>query len=339
MEVLLLLTADGWEDKEMKFVILGSGNIANTYLSAIEKIPDAEAVAIISRNPATVKNNIPAFSSLAKVNIDFDAVIICTPNGFHHVGAIESAELGKHVLCEKPIDISIESIDKMIDSCSKNSVKLGVAYQRRFSSDNPIVKKMIDSGDLGKIFAVELSVKNYRDDNYYNSADYRGTYKIDGGGPFIQQASHYIDLYNWFFGKPEKLVSKIGTFIHNIEVEDHGTVICSHKNGMIGTITASTATKPGFPAKLEIYTDKGYLIMENDIITHWDIDGIENPSNVTDVNLHSGSSNHFVNDTKNHEAIIVDFINAVKENRDPLITGEDAKISTVIILDIYQNQF
>lgn len=323
----------------MKFVILGSGNIANTYLSAIEKISEAEAVAIVSRNPSSVKKNIPVFSSLANVNVDFDAAIICTPNGLHHVGAIESSELGKHVLCEKPIDISIESIDKMIDSCKKNNVKLAVAYQRRKSSDNPTVKKMIESGELGKIFAVELSVKNYRDDNYYNSADYRGTYKIDGGGPFIQQASHYIDLYYWFFGKPEKLISKLGTFVHDIEVEDHGTVICSHKNGMIGTITASTATKPGFPAKLEIYTDKGYLTMENDIIKMWDIEGIDNPSEVTDVNLHSGSSNHFVNDTKNHEAIILDLINAIKENKDPLVTGESAKISTEIILDIYQNQF
>lgn len=98
------------------------------------------------------------------MNIDLDAVIICTPNGLHHISAIEAAKLGKHVLCEKPIDITLEAIDQMIEICKAHRVKLGVAYQRRFSSDNPIVKKLLDTNKLGKIFAVDLSVKNFRDD-------------------------------------------------------------------------------------------------------------------------------------------------------------------------------
>lgn len=328
-------------EANIKFVIIGSGNIANTYVSAIQNIEKAEVVAVASRNLNKPSNysNLASFQTLHEIDIAFDAVIVCTPNGYHHVGAIEAASLGKHVLCEKPIDISIESIDKMIASCKENKVKLGVVYQRRFSSDNPVVKKLIDENTIGKIFSVDLAIKNYRDENYYNSAVYRGTYKIDGGGPFIQQASHYIDLYYWYFGKPVKLVSKLATFVHDIEVEDHGAVICLHDSGMIGTITASTATKPGFPAKMEIYSDKGYLVLENDIITHWDIDGLKNPSKLTNGNTHTGSSNPFINDTTNHEYIIQDFIDSIKANRDPLITGESAKNATEIILDIYKNQF
>src|SRR5690606_21096065 len=102
--------------------------------------------------------------------------------------------LGKHVLCEKPIDISLESIDQMISSCKEHKVKLGVVYQRRYSSDNPVVKKLIDENKLGKICSVDLAVKNYRDNAYYNSAPYRGTYTSDGGGPFMPQAPHYYDL-------------------------------------------------------------------------------------------------------------------------------------------------
>lgn len=171
-------------------------------------------------------------------------------------------------------------------------------------------------------------------------ADYRGTYAIDGGGPFIQQASHYIDLYYWYFGKPEKLVSKLGTFMHDIEVEDHGAAICWHPTGMIGTITASTATKPGFPAKLEIYSDKGYLVMENDVITHWDIEGLENPSNQkADANTHTGASSAAVNDTTNHELILNDFRDAIRKDTEPLISGESARHATKIILKIYQRQF
>lgn len=187
-------------DDKIKFVIIGSGNISTTYLSAIQKIENAEVIGVVSRNrskPAR-DSNLPSFQTLNEIDQHFDAVIVCTPSGFHHIGTIEAASLGKHVLCEKPIDISTEAIDKMIYSCGENKVKLGIAYQRRFSSDNPIVKKLIDEKKIGRIFSVDLAVKNYRDDNYYNSAAYRGTFKIDGGGSFIQQASHYIDLYYWY---------------------------------------------------------------------------------------------------------------------------------------------
>ncbi len=326
---------------KIKFVIIGSGNIANTYISAIENIENSEVIGVVSRNQnkPTKYENLNSYRTLIDIEQDYDAVIVCTPNALHHVSTIEAASLGKHVLCEKPIDITIKAIDKMILSCKENNVKLGVAYQRRFSSDNPIVKKLIDENKLGKIFSVDLTVKNYRDDNYYNSAEYRGTYRIDGGGPFIQQASHYIDLYYWFFGKPNKLVSKLNTFVHNIEVEDHGAVICSHDSGMISTITASTATKPGFPAKMEIYSNKGYLILENDVITHWEIEGLENPSMQTNTNVHTGSSSASVEDTQNHEQKKKKKISSIKENKEPLITGQSAKNATEIILDIYKNQF
>lgn len=329
-------------DDKIKFVIIGSGNIASTYLLAINNIAAAEVVGVVSNKtikPKTLEY-LPFFKNLQDIQIDFDAVVVCTPNGLHHVSSIQAAALGKHVLCEKPIDISLESIDKMIAACKKNKVQLAVAYQRRFSSDNPTVKKLIEQNRIGTIFSVDMSVKNYRDQAYYDSADYRGKYKIDGGGPFIQQACHYIDLYYWFFGKPIKLVSKLATFVHDIEVEDHGAVICIHNSGMIGTITASTATKPGFPAKMEIYTNKGYIILENDVITHWDIEGEPNPSTVkSDANKHTGASNAFVNDTTNHETVLNDFIEAIKYNRNPLVTGESAKNATEIILDIYKSQF
>lgn len=325
-----------------KFVLIGTGNISSTYINAIGRIKGADVVACVSgslKKPGAAPN-LPSYKTLDDIDLDFDAVIICTPNGLHHVSAIKAAELGKHVFCEKPVDISLQAVDAMITACRDNNVNLGVAYQRRYSSDNPAVKTLIDNGKLGNVFSVDLSVKNYRDDAYYNSSDYRGTYALDGGGPFIQQASHYIDLYYWLFGKPEKLVSQLGTFMHDIEVEDHGAVICKHKNGMIGTITASTATKPGFPARLEIYTEKGCVFMENDVITHWEIEGVENPgAQKQSKNTHSGSSSAAVNDTTNHEFLLKDFIDSVKTGREPLISGESARFATEMILDIYKGSF
>ena len=328
--------------KKNKFVIVGSGNISNTYVNALKKIESAELAGIVSRSgkiPSSLNSQeIECKDSIRKIKSDFDAVILCTPNGLHHEGAIEASSLGKHVLTEKPLDISIKAMDEMIDSCKRAHVKLGVAYQRRTSPDNIIIRKMITENKLGKIFAADLSVKNYRDDNYYNSGKYRGTWNIDGGGPFMQQASHNIDLYGWFFGKPEKAASLYDTFTHNIETEDYGAVLLHHSNGMIGTIIASTSTKPGFSGKLEIHSDLGTVVMENDVITKWFIDGLENPGKNTGLNIHSGASTASVADTQRHEEIIKDFIESIIEDREPLISGDSAKVATEIILQIYNSR-
>lgn len=282
--------------------------------------------------------NIEIATSLNNLKVDFDAVIICTPNGIHHLGAIDAANLGKHVLIEKPLDISLKAMDKMITKCKVMNVKLGVAFQRRMNLDNQLMKKLIDEGKLGKIFAADLTVKNYRDEQYYKSGNYRGTKSIDGGGPFMQQASHNIDLYVWFFGMPKIVMSMLGNFTHDIESEDHGAALLRFDNGMIGTVIGSTSTKPGFDPRLEIHSEKGSIIMENDIITHWSIEGIENPSKSSKQRIHSGATSAAVSGTSAHEKIIKDFVNSVRENKKPFISGEDARNTTELILEIYKNE-
>ncbi len=325
-----------------KFVIVGTGNISRTYWKAIGNLRGIEVAGFVSRSwksPNWLPNDmkIEVGGSLGEIKNEFDGVILCTPNGMHPAGAIEAAKLGKHVLTEKSIGITFESIDEMIEACIEHNVKLGVAYQRRMSPDNQVMKKLLNDGSLGRIYAADLTVKNYRDDAYYQSGAYRGTWNMDGGGPFMQQAAHQVDLYGWFFGKPEKIVSAYGTLAHDIEVEDHGAAILKYSNGMIGTMIASTIAKPGFDARLEIHSEKGTVIMENDIITTWTVEDLENQSRVAKGKIHSGASSASVEDTSGHEAIISDFVAAVHENRDPYVTGESARLTTEIILGIYAN--
>lgn len=323
---------------KFKFVIVGTGNISNTYAKALNKIPESEIVGVVSRSktlPEWSADNIEIASSLRALTVGFDAVIICTPNAFHHESAIEAAGLGKHVLCEKPIDISLASADSMIEACRKAGVKLGVAYQRRMSPDIRVVKELLDRNVLGRVFAAELTVNNYRDAAYYSSSKYRGTESVDGGGPFIQQASHYVDIYTWYFGKPVKVVSMLDTFVHKIEVEDHGAALLRHENGMIGVIVASTAAKPGFDARLEIHGENGTAALENDVIVEWEVEGVPNPSRPRDMKIMSGASSHTVADTSLHEAILRDFISAVTGNHEPFVTGESARTATEVILQIY----
>ena len=323
-----------------KFVVVGSGNIASTYLSAISRIDEAEMVGVVSRSgnlPKGASSDLEIKSTLSDIECEFDAVIIATPNGMHNQGVIEAAKLGKHSLTEKPLDISVEAMDNMISACKENNVKLGVTYQRRLSPDNIVMKKLLASGALGRVFGADMIVECWRDQAYYDSAPYRGGFAIDGGGPFIQQAAHNVDIYAWFFGRPEKVVSMLGTFMHDIEGEDHGTALLKHENGMIGVIAASTSSRPGFDPSLEIHSEKGTVIMKNDIITFWDIEGLENPSVSAGMHFHSGAGSAAVNDTGGHEAVIKDFIMAVREDREPAVSGEDARVATEIVLDIYNS--
>ncbi len=324
-----------------RFVLVGSGNIASTYARALANLSDATAVGVVSRSgrrPEGVPEDAEIAPSLDALTVDYEAVILCTPNGTHHTFAKEAASHGKHVLTEKVLDITREHMDSMIAACDAADVTLAVTYQRRMSPDNVAVKSLLDSGALGNVFAADMRVKFYRDMDYYRSGDYRGGYAIDGGGPFIQQAAHNVDIFVWFFGMPEKVVSMLDTFVHDIEVEDHGVALMRYANGMIGTLTTSTATKPGFNPMLEIHSDRGSLIMENDDITTWEIDGVARPSKPEGFEVHSGFASAAVTDTAGHEAILQDFVDAVREGRDPIVPASSGRLATDLVLKIYESR-
>lgn len=321
----------------MRYVILGTGNICNTYVRALANIPGAELVGCVSRSgkrPNAAPDLVCA-PTLETVGVSFDAVIVTTPNGLHHKGIIDAARLGKHVLVEKPLDITREAMDQAILACRDAGVTLAVSYQRRTNPDNIALKGVIDSGVLGRIFAADLSCRFWRNQAYYDSGDYRGAYALDGGGPFIQQASHNIDTYLWFFGMPENVTSQLGTFAHQIEVEDHGAAILRYGNGMIGTIIASTCAYPGYPARLEVICERGTFTTVDDRITVWEIDGVDNPSVTPEKPLDAGASSAVVTDTSRHEDILKDFEAAVRDGRRPLVDAEDGRRATELILQIY----
>jgi predicted dehydrogenase len=323
----------------MKYIIIGTGNISNTYVHALSDIACSEIVGCVSRSGKRLPANpkIPSWFDLSSVDIDFDAVIITTPNGLHCEGIIAAAKHGKHVITEKPLGIKMEEMEHALTVCEEKNVTLAVAYQRRTSPDNQAIKALLEENSLGNIFAVDLAAKFYRDQAYYNSGDYRGGYQIDGGGPFIQQASHNIDLYVWFFGLPVQVVSMMDTFTHQIEAEDHGAALLKHSNGMIGTIVTSTSTKPGFAARLEVHSDKGSFTMTDDIITEWHFDDIPNPSNSNFQYQHDGATGAAVKDTSAHKKIILDFENVVKNGGTPIADGKSAKATSELILEIYQS--
>ena len=329
----------------VKFVLVGTGNIANTYVAATSRVEQARIVAVVSRDLERARkyareNDLGTVAdSLGSVSVDYDAVMLATPNGLHHRDAIEAASLGKHVLTEKPLDVTLKNMDRMIEACRKADLRLGVSYQRRMSPANIALKKVLDDGLLGKVYAADLAVKFYRGQDYYDSAAWRGTLEIDGGGPFIQQASHNVDTMRWFFGLPARVCAKTALLAHSgIEVEDHGAAILTYPDGMIGTVIASTVARPGYPVRLDIHAEKGSVITVNDEIVNWDVEGVPPPEVETAEVIHSGAGagGVAVTDTSGHEAIISDFCLAVREKREPVVSGQEGRKTGLLIDTIYR---
>ena len=325
--------------ESLKVLLVGTGNIAATYLKAAANVPEIQIAGIVSRSgnhPAGADSELPVFSAISEANVPFDAVILATPNGCHAQGCLEAAACGKHVFTEKTLALSREDMQNMIDICKNKKLQLAVAFQRRTAPDNIVVRDLLRSGTLGKAIACELQVNFWRPAEYYKNSTYRGNYSLDGGGPFVQQASHNIDLYTWFFGMPKKVHAFTGTFLHEMESEDYGSAILLHADGMIGTIIASTASKPGFDAQMTIRTEKGCLTLTGDRISFWDMENLPNPSRSEGITLHSGSSTNAVTATAGHEILLRDFAQKCLNGGKVLVSGEDAKMATELILQIYE---
>ncbi|WP_169449868.1 Gfo/Idh/MocA family protein [Paludibacterium yongneupense] len=319
----------------MRYVLIGTGSISNTYVAALSGLEGSKLVACVSRSGRrpSAAPGIECCRSLDAVAAPFDAVIITTPNGLHQDGALAAARLGKHVLTEKPLAITRPAMSAMIEACARAGVTLAVAFQHRTHPDVLALKRLLEAGALGRIYAADLSCKFWRDQAYYDSAPYRGGLDIDGGGPFMQQACHNIDLYQWFFGLPDELVAHRATFAHRIEAEDHGAVLLRHANGMIGTIVASTAARPGLPARLEVVCEKGIVVTLDDRIVNWDIDGVANPGQGAAIAAAPNVAT--LGDSARHQAILRDFEAAVRDGRAPLADAESARRTVELILRIY----
>ena len=330
--------------KVFGFGIIGCGVISKWHADSIEQIEDAKIIGAYdlrfeSAEKFAKERGCISFKTLEEMlsSKDIDIVCICTPSGLHAPLAIKAANAGKHFIVEKPMAITKKQVLDMIDAVEKNKVKGAVISQLRFTKSIQRVRKAIQNGELGRIILGDVYMKYYRSPEYYASAGWRGTWEMDGGGALMNQGIHGIDVLQYLVGPVVSVSGVCKTLTRDIEVEDTANLIVEYASGAIGTIQGTTSVEPGYPRVIEISGTRGTIVLKEDVIIRWDVDGKE----LDEKDIPKGNQESFRNpagfDIENHKRQIKDLIDAIKEKREPMVNVYEGKKPVDIILAAYES--
>ena len=332
------------------FGIVGCGMIANFHAKAIADVRGAKLVACFDTFSAAAERfshetGCRAYERLKDMLADstVDVVTICTPSGAHLEPAVAAARAGKHLIVEKPLEITLARCDRIIQECDKNRVVVSTIFPSRFHAAAAEMKRAIDGGRLGRLTMGDAYVKWFRTQQYYDSGAWRGTWELDGGGALMNQAIHSVDLLTWLMGPVVEISAHTATLAHKrIAVEDVAAATLRFKSGALGVIEASTATYPGYLKRIEIHGDAGTIVMEEEDIKTWDFakrrrsdeDVLKRLGKKTATG--GGASDPSAIGHHGHAAQFKDVVRAIRKGTKPAIDGREGRRSVEIILAIYK---
>lgn len=325
--------------------IVGCGTIADIHAQALRQSGNLDLVSVFSRTKEKARTmgekyqvgwsiDWHAFIS----NSELDAVSICTPSGNHLDYGELAAKAGKHVIVEKPIEVTLERARQLISVCEEMGVSLAVIYQSRFIPEINELKQKLDEGVIGPVFMGDAYVKWYRDQAYYDNGAWRGTLVLDGGGVLINQAIHTIDLLQWFMGDVESIHGNTGTMTHDrLEGEDNATALIRYKSGAMGIIVGSTSIQPAQPRRIELHGRYGSITLDGDEV-HMKKAGESEAVQEDEKGAASGASSPLagfsIDPHKKQFEAIAEAIGAGKE---PPVSGKESLKSLAIVLAIYES--
>lgn len=337
--------------KKFGFGIIGCGMISEFHAAAIAELENGELTAVSSRSEENAKKLVDQYNvewhqdynDLVKRD-DVDIVCVCTPSGAHLEPATAAAEAKKHVVVEKPLEVTLDRCDSIIQVCDENGVQLCAIFPSRFQECSQTVKAAIDSNRFGKLTVGDVYNKWWRDQDYYDSGGWRGTWKLDGGGALMNQAIHAVDLLQWFMGPVESIMAFTDCLTHErIEVEDTAIAALRFKNGALGTIEATTSIWPGFTRRIEIHGNAGTAKMDGENIAFWQFEKEASddekvrekfamPSDAS-----GGAADPRAISHEFHRRQLADFLNALETGDEPLVHGREGRKAVEIILGIYES--
>jgi predicted dehydrogenase len=336
------------------FAIVGCGMIARFHARALAEVPGARIVALGDSEVARAHklaaelgldaSNVYAELSPLLARRDVNIVIVATPSGVHMEPAVAAADAGKHVVVEKPLEVTVERCDRIIGACDRNKVQLCTIFPSRFADSNRTLKQAVDSGRFGRLTLGETTCKWWRSQAYYDQGGWRGTKALDGGGALMNQAIHNVDLLLWMMGPVTHVAGFKDTLAHErIEVEDTAVACLRFKNGALGVIEATTSVHPGFPKTIAIHGDQGTAVIEQEDVLRWELTP-ETPEDqairqrfAQKVGASGGASDPSAISHVGHARQLTDFVQSIEKGRPPLVDGREGRKAVELILAIYQS--
>lgn len=319
----------------VSFAIVGCGVIADIHAQGIMNTSEARLIAVCDVNEEkgrafAERYGASYYASYEDMlnNSAIQVVNICTPSGLHPEQTIRAAKAKKHIICEKPIGIKMEDVHQMIAVCREEGVKLSTVFPRRVGPAASYLKQFLDGGGLGTITLADAVMKIYRSQQYYDSAGWRGTWEMDGGGAMMNQGIHLVDLLQWLVGGVVSVYGKAAALQRDIEVEDTVIAMLQLRSGGFGLLEMTTTASPELGQRIEIHGERGTAILTEDQLTLLQVDG-------KDIELPAFEAFQVLPD--GHRLQIRDMALAVLEDREPCITGEDGVHALDIILATYES--
>ena len=348
--------------EKIKTALIGCGKVGQTHAQALSSLPESEFVAVCDATKERAAGFAERYQVKGYTQIDemlgsqrIQAVVISTPHPMHAFPAIQVARAGVNVLVEKPLAVTLKECDAMLDAARQSGVRLGVVSQRRLAEPVQRMKAAIDGGKIGRPVLGMTTVLSWRDEAYYRSDPWRGTWDKEGGGVLVNQSPHQLDLLQWFMGPVAELFGYWGNLNHPyIEVEDTAVATLRFKNGGVGSIVVSNSQKPGLYAKVHVHgengssvgvqTDGGSMfisgmsaVLEPPVNDIWTVPGEEHQlaewqeqDRAFFYTIDPASHYHYLLDQ--------DFLRSILENRQPLVPGEEGRKVVEISTAIYRSQ-
>lgn len=332
--------------KVWNFGVVGSGLIADFHARALGDIPNARFTACCDKVPERAvrlaeKYGAKAFTSYEEMvrSDDVDIVTIATPSGLHMEPTIAAAKAGKHVLCEKPLEITLDRIDAMIEAHERAGTRLGGIFPYRFNNLMIPLRDAIGSGRFGTITYAGVYVPWWRTDEYYRDS-WHGTWALDGGGALMNQSIHMIDMLCDLMGPVESVQAFTATLGHKMEAEDVATAVLRYANGALGIVYGTTASYPGQFRRFEITGTRGTAVNVENSITLWEFadkrpEDEEIRRQFMKIEGGGGVADPAAIGYENHTRNFTAFLNALEKNEDFWISGPEARKAVEIILAIY----
>lgn len=347
--------------RKIRTALIGCGKVGQTHAQALSTLAEAEFVAVcdaqLARAQAFAETyRVRAFDSVPQMlrELNIEAVTICTPHPLHEEPCLQAAAAGAHVLIEKPMAASLEACDRMLEAAAKHNVQLAVVSQRRLFEPVQRMKAAIAAGKIGAPVLGTFAMFSWRDQAYYQSDPWRGKWATEGGGVLVNQSPHQLDLLQWLMGEIDEVSGYWANLNHKyIEVEDTATAMIRFKSGALGSIVTSLSQQPGIHTKVHIHgssgasvgvqTDTGASfvagmskITEPPLNDVWTIPGEEHLL----AEFIAADRAHFarIDATSHyHQLQIQDFLQAVRDNRPPLVSGEQGRVVVAMFTAIYRS--